>query len=138
MGLYWTLANALWGFHIFYVVALGAFTFAAAFGLTRRMKRLSLFFFANLAGTMAWQIAPGCPLTDAEKWLRRHVEPGWSPSTPLPESIAERITGADLPFELFWYLGMAWAALAVFGFVRTYLWDLTIRRAPVTTRGGAA
>ncbi len=117
---YWTLGNALWGFHIFYIVALGLGTFLAAFGVLRRFRRLSFVLFLNLGGVMLWQVLPGCPLNDIETWLRRHVDPTWKSGTPLPEVISERITGVDLPYELFVALGLMWMAVSVFAFWRTY------------------
>ena len=117
---YDTLADLLLGFHIFYIIALFIGTFFGLFGWMRNRRLFSLFFFANLCAAMFWQIAPGCPLTELEKWLRLKVNPNWIHGTPLPEAIAEKITGVDLPYELFLGVGLAWVALSVIAVIQTY------------------
>ena len=120
MEVYKALADTLLGFHILYIVVLFIGTFAALFGYMRRHRKSSIFFFANLIATMFWQIAPGCPLTESERWLRLKVDPNWTTSTPLPEAITEKIFGVDLPYELFFGVGLAWVGLSVIAMIQTY------------------
>ena len=120
LELYDILADLLLGFHVLYISALFIGTFFALFGGMRKRRLLSFFFFSNLSAAMFWQIAPGCPLTDLEKWLRIKVNPDWTHGTPLPEAIAEKIIGVDLPYELFFGVGLAWVALSAIALIQTY------------------
>ena len=120
MELYKTLADILLGFHIIYIVVLFIGTFAALFGLMRQHLKSSIFFFTNLAATMFWQIAPGCPLTELERFLRLKVDANWTSGTPLPEAIAEKLLGVDLPYELFFGIGLAWVGLSIIAIIQTY------------------
>ena len=120
LQLYDTLANLLLGFHILYIIILFIGTFFALFGYMRNRRLFSLFFFTNLSAAMFWQIAPGCPLTELERWLRLKVNPEWTSGTPLPEAIAENILGIDLPYELFFGVGLAWVALSAIALIQTY------------------
>ena len=120
LQLYDTLANLLLGFHILYIIILFIGTFFALFGYMRNRRLFSLFFFTNLSAAMFWQIAPGCPLTELERWLRLKVNPELTSVSPLPEAIAENILGINLPYELFFGVGLAWVALSAIAFIQTY------------------
>ncbi|MBI4219913.1 MAG: hypothetical protein HY682_07220 [Chloroflexi bacterium] len=89
----WVAANFVLAAHIALFVLLGAGLVAAAFGWLRGRPRLALAYWSALGISVGWQLVPGCPLTDIERWLRLQVDPAWAREPPLLRMVIETLFG---------------------------------------------
>ncbi|MBI4304928.1 MAG: hypothetical protein HY678_01285 [Chloroflexi bacterium] len=89
----WILANFVLAAHIALFVVLAAGLVVAASGWLRGHTRLALVYWSALGIAVSWQLLPGCPLTDIERWLRLQVDPAWVREPSLLRMVLETLFG---------------------------------------------
>ena len=121
--MWWLFADIVLAIHILLWLFLGTGVVFAALGMMRRPRKLALIFWPTMAVTLGSMAAPGCILTDLERWLRQMVVPAWSRDMTLARTVAGTVTGYHPPDAVFTALGVVLFSLAAYAFVRYHLKD---------------
>lgn len=125
--MWWLFADIVLVVHILLWLFLGAGVVVAALGGMRHVHRLTLVFWPTMAVTLGSMAAPGCILSDLERWLRQMVITEWSRDMSLARTVSGTVTGYHPPDALFTILGVLLFSLAVYAFVRYHLKGLVAR-----------
>ena len=119
--MWWFLGDIVLGVHILLWLFLGAGVVVAVMGWMRRYRKLALTFWPTMVVTLVSLAAPGCILSDLERWLRQIGVPGWSRDMSLARTVSGTITGYYPPDAIFTALGILLFSLAVYAFVRYHV-----------------
>lgn len=125
--MWWLFADIVLVVHILLWLLLGAGVVVAATGRMQRRRKLALVFWPTMAVTLGSMAAPGCILSDLERWLRQMVMTEWSRDMSLARTVSGTVTGYHPPDALFTALGVLLFSLAVYAFVRYHLRDVVAR-----------
>lgn len=125
--MWWYFTDMVLVVHILLWLFLGAAVPVAAMGLMQRRRKLALVFWSTMVVTLGGVAAPGCILSDLERWLRQMVVPGWNRDMSLARTVSRTVIGYHPPDALFAVIGVLLFSLAVYAFVRYHLKDVIAR-----------
>ena len=89
--MWWFFADAVLLVHILIPLVLVAGVILAAAGKLLYRRKLSLVLWVSIALNLVILAAPGCILSDIERWLRHMVEPEWSREMTLPRMTCPQV-----------------------------------------------